>query len=184
MRNPSREGLITTGTLYHINKFLLVQWLAPIASEAPEFTVAIMFSLRKQAGMALGSLLSSNLNQWTLLVGMIPWVYALSHHSWSQPIPMNADQMNEILLTAAQSLLGIVMLSALRLSFGQVLLLFALFLGQLILPEFGRLHPQWLPFGLRVEQIHPFFSYTYFIAALTFSSTTRVNCSRSAMALA
>ena len=134
---PFSEGLITTGALYHINKFLLVQWLAPIASEAPEFTVAIMFALRKRAGMALGSLLSSNLNQWTLLVGMIPWVYALSHHSLRHTIPMNAGQMHEILLTAAQSLLGIVLLAALRLSLGQVLLLFGLFLGQLLLPELG-----------------------------------------------
>ena len=165
---PFAEGLITTGTLYHVNKFLLVQWLAPIASEAPEFTVAIMFALRKRAGMALGSLLSSNLNQWTLLVGMIPWIYALSHHSLHTSIPMDSSQMHEILLTAAQSLLGIVMLCTLRLSIGQVLLLFLLFLGQLIVPELGRLYPQMLPFGLRAEMVHPLFSYTYFIAAIAF----------------
>ncbi len=160
---PFSEGLITTGALYHVNKFLLVQWLAPIASEAPEFTVAIMFALRKRAGLALGSLLSSNLNQWTLLVGMIPWVYALAHGSLRTTIPMNAGQMHEIMLTAAQSLLGIILLSTLRLSIGQVALLFVLFIGQLIVPEFGR-----LPLGLHAEQIHPLFSYTYFIMALAF----------------
>jgi len=66
------EGLLGTGKAYGINEFLLVQWLAPIASEAPEFVVAIMFALRGQASRALGSLLSSKLNQWNLPVGMNP----------------------------------------------------------------------------------------------------------------
>jgi len=163
---PFSEGLITTGSAFHINQFLLVQWLAPIASEAPEFLVAITFALRKRAGMALGSLLSSNLNQWTLLVGMIPWVYALSRGTLQQGIPMGAAQMHEIMLTAAQSLLGIIMLSTLRLSIGQVTFLFSLFIAQLILPELATKYPQYMPFGLHAEQIHPLFSYTYCIAAL------------------
>jgi cation:H+ antiporter len=38
-----------------VNEFLLVQWLAPIASEAPEFIVAIMFALRGMAGLPWGA---------------------------------------------------------------------------------------------------------------------------------
>ncbi len=165
---PFSEGLITTGTLYHINKFLLVQWLAPIASEAPEFTVAVMFALRKRASMALGSLLSSNLNQWTLLVGMIPWIYALSRHSLHATMPMTAGQMHEILLTAAQSILGIVLLAALRLSLGEVSLLLGLFLGQLLLPALAQQYPHLLPFGLQAGQLHPLFAGIYFLAAFVF----------------
>ena len=103
---PFSEGLIATGRHYGINEFLLVQWLAPIASEAPEFIVAGMFAFRGQAGLALGSLLSAKLNQWTLLVGMIPGVYALSHKSFANPIPLDRFQLDEVLLTAAQSLPG------------------------------------------------------------------------------
>jgi cation:H+ antiporter len=128
------EGLVGTGKILGINEFLLVQWLAPIASEAPEFTVAVMFALRGHAGIALGSLLSAKLNQWTLLVGMIPAVYGLSSGSLDNPIPMGSYQMNEILLTAAQSLLAVVLLLSLRLGPRGALLLFGLFIGQFISP--------------------------------------------------
>jgi cation:H+ antiporter len=128
------EGLVATGKLFQINEFLLVQWLAPIASEAPEFIVAIMFALRGQAGVALGSLLSAKLNQWTLLVGMIPGVYGLSAGTFAHPLPMNDIQLHELLLTAAQSLLAVFLLAGLYLSIRGAALLFALFWGQLLTP--------------------------------------------------
>ena len=128
------EGLLATGKQLGISEFLLVQWLAPIASEAPEFVVAIMFAWRGQASLALGSLLSAKLNQWTLLVGMIPGVFAVSHGTLEHAIPMGSLQMNEILLTAAQSALAVVLLSTLRLSLSGAVLLFGLFAGQLLLP--------------------------------------------------
>lgn len=165
---PFAEGLIKTGQAFHVDEFFLVQWLAPIASEAPEFTVAIMFALRLRAGLALGSLLSANLNQWTLLVGMIPFVYAIAHGTLQHPIPMNAGQMHEIMLTAAQSLLGIVILATLRLSVGQALLLFTLFLGQLILPAYVKAYPAASPFGMQLNQIHPFFSAIFIALAIGF----------------
>ena len=129
---PFSESLVATGKVLGINEFLLIQWLAPIASEAPEFTVAVMFALRGQAGIALGSLLSAKLNQWTLLVGMIPGVYGLSSGSFATPIPMGSFQLNEILLTAAQSLLAVVLLLSLRLDIKGALLLFSLFIGQFL----------------------------------------------------
>ncbi len=164
---PFCEGLIGTGTHFGINRFLLVQWLAPIASEAPEFIVALVFAWRGQAGLALGSLLSAKLNQWTLLVGMIPGVFALSHGSLDHPLPMGALQMHEILLTAAQSFLAVALLASLRLTIGGALLLFGLFVGQFILPELVTANPT-LFFGLKPEQIHPVFSTLYFAASAPF----------------
>ena len=161
---PFSEGLLATGRLFHINEFLLVQWLAPIASESPEFIVALMFAWRGQGGLALGSLLSSKLNQWTLLVGMIPGVYAVSTGTLAHPLPLNNYQMSEILLTAAQSALGVVLLAGLRLSLGGAVLLFGLFIGQFILP----LCSQWFPglaFGLGSQQIHPVFVILYVVVA-------------------
>ncbi len=159
------EGLIATGRILGINEFLLVQWLAPIASEAPEFVVAIMFAWRGQANLALGSLLSSKLNQWTLLVGMIPGVFAVSHGAIDHPIPMGSGQMSEILLTAAQSLLGVVLLASLRLTLTGGLLLFGLFASQFVLPAVVTSAPA-LFFGLGPAQIHPVFSLLYVTAAL------------------
>lgn len=161
---PFCEGLIGTGRLLHVDEFLLVQWLAPLASEAPEFTVALVFAWRGQAGLALGSLLSAKLNQWTLLVGMIPGVFAVAHGSLDHPIPMGAFQMAEVLLTASQSLLGLALVAGLRLTAGGALLLFGLFAGQLVLPALANRIPGAL-YGLRPEQIHPVFSFLYVTAA-------------------
>jgi cation:H+ antiporter len=164
---PFSEGLIQTGSVLHVSQFLLVQWLAPVASEAPEFIVAIIFALRGKAGLALGSLLSAKLNQWTLLVGMIPGVYAVSHGGLATPIPMDSFQMHEILLTAAQSLLAVTMLAALRLNIGQALLLFVLFIGQLLIPNLVQDFPHLAFLGLYGEKVHLLFSVLYLIAALT-----------------
>ena len=70
---PFAEGLLATGRTFGIEEFILVQWLAPLASESPEFIVAILFALKAQPGTSMGALLSSKVNQWTLLVGMLRW---------------------------------------------------------------------------------------------------------------
>jgi cation:H+ antiporter len=163
---PFSESLIATGKVLGIDEFLLVQWLAPIASEAPEFTVAIMFALRGQAGVALGSLLSAKLNQWTLLVGMIPGVYGISSGSFKSPIPMGHFQMNEILLTAAQSLMAVALLVSLRLSPRGALLLFLLFIGQFFAPGLLAPYADSLPVKVDSESIHLSFSVLYVMISI------------------
>jgi len=165
---PFSEGLVGTGKILHVNEFFLVQWLAPVASEAPEFLVATAFALRGQGGVALGSLLSSKLNQWSLLVGMIPWVYAWSLGSLSHPIPMGDFQMREILLTAAQSLLAVIILSAMRLTIWEGLLLFVLFAGQLMSPVFVASLPEGKLFGTSGLVIHWMFSGIYIALSAAF----------------
>ncbi len=163
---PFSEGLVATGKQFGINEFLLVQWLAPIASEAPEFIVAIMFVLRGQAGTALGSLLSAKLNQWTLLVGMIPGVYGLARGSFALPIPMSGFQMHELLLTAAQSIFAVVLLADLSLGLPGALILFVLFTGQLLSPVFLDGHAGFMPWAVNGEQAHVLFSVFYLLTAL------------------
>jgi cation:H+ antiporter len=165
---PFSESLVATGKAFGINEFLLVQWLAPIASEAPEFTVAIMFALRGHAAIALGSLLSAKLNQWTLLVGMIPGVYGLSSASFETPIPMGEFQMNEILLTAAQSLLAVALLVRMRLDLRGAFLLFGLFVGQFLAPVAMAPLSGTLPFRVSSENVHLFFSVLYILTSVYF----------------
>jgi cation:H+ antiporter len=114
--------------------------------------------------MALGSLISSKLNQWTLLVGMIPGVFAVSHGSLDHPLPMDSLQMHEIFLTAAQSLMAVVLLASMRLGLGGAILLFVLFSGQLVLPSVVKAYPSMF-FGLVPEQVHPLFSAFYVVVA-------------------
>jgi cation:H+ antiporter len=163
---PFCEGLIASGRVLGINEYLLVQWLGPVASEAPEFIVAIMFALRGNGSVALGSLLSAKLNQWTLLVGMIPGVYALSSRTLSHPIPMGDFQIGEILLTAAQSLLALFMIVNLRFSIRYGLVLFALFLGQIVSPSLVELLPGKAFMGLHGPQMHNVFSLLYIGGAI------------------
>ncbi|MFO1519326.1 MAG: sodium:calcium antiporter [bacterium] len=127
---PFAEGLLETGRHWGIEEFILVQWLAPLASESPEFIVAIIFALRAQATNSLGTLISSKVNQWTLLVGMLPLVYNLSAGHWGK-MPMDARQSEEFFLTSAQSIFALVVLANLKFSITEALLLFVLFITQL-----------------------------------------------------
>ena len=125
------EALIHTGEALGIDEFLLVQWLAPLASEAPEFIIALMWTFRGQASAGLGALISSKVNQWTLLIGTIPLVYSFA---LGRPgaLPLDERQQHELLLTACQSMFAVAVLMNLRLSWYGALALFSLFAAQLV----------------------------------------------------
>lgn len=131
---PFAEGLLATGRLFNIEEFLLVQWLAPLASESPEFIVAIVFALRGKPGASMGTLVSSKVNQWTLLIGMLPLAYSLSAGHLGA-MHLDARQTEEIFLTAAQSLFAIAVLANLSFSLVEAGLIFALFATQLFFTD-------------------------------------------------
>ncbi|HEY7555265.1 MAG TPA: sodium:calcium antiporter [Candidatus Binatia bacterium] len=131
---PFAEGLLATGRRYGIEEFILVQWLAPLASESPEFIVAILFALRAQPGTSMGALLSSKVNQWTLLIGMLPVVFAISAGRLG-PMEMDQRQIEEMFLTAAQSLFAVAILANLSFSLGEAIVIFVLFSTQLFFPD-------------------------------------------------
>lgn len=131
---PFATALVSTGTEFGIDQFLLVQWLAPLASEAPEFVVVGIFAWRAAGEAALGTVVSSKVNQWTLLVGMLPLVYAVALGA-PTPLPLDQRQQQEILLTAAQSLFAVALLLDRRLSMVGAGLLFGLFALQFAWPD-------------------------------------------------
>jgi cation:H+ antiporter len=131
---PFATSLVATGTALGMDEFLLVQWLAPLASEAPEFVVVALFAWRGAATAALGTLVSSKINQWTLLVAMLPLVYSFGIGAPTS-LPLDRRQQDEVLLTAAQSLFAVVLLLDLRLSLVGAGTLFGLFIVQMLLPE-------------------------------------------------
>ena len=131
---PFAEGLLATGRTFGIEEFLLVQWLAPVASESPEFIVAILFALRANPGASIGTLISSKVNQWTLLIGMLPIVYAFSAGQ-IMPMQMDGRQVEEVLLTAAQSLFAVAVLANLSFSLTEAAVLFVLFSTQLLITD-------------------------------------------------
>jgi cation:H+ antiporter len=131
---PFAQALVSSGVSLGIDEFLLVQWLAPLASEAPEFVVVALFAWRAQATPALGTLVSSKINQWTLLVAMLPLVYSIALGAPTS-LPLDERQREEVLLTAAQSLFAVTLLLDLRLSVYGAAMLAGLFLLQMVLPE-------------------------------------------------
>lgn len=128
------EALVATGHQLHIDEFFLVQWVAPLASEAPEFVVVSIFAWRRAASAAMGALVSSKINQWTLLVAMLPLVYAISLGAFD-PMPLDTRQREEVLLTAAQSLFAVILLLDLRLSLWGAGMIFGLFAVQFVFPD-------------------------------------------------
>ena len=78
-------------------------------------------------------LLSSKVNQWTLLVGSLPIAFSLSGGTLD-PLPMEARQAEEVFLTAAQSLFAIAVLTSLSFSYREAILIFVLFSIQLVIP--------------------------------------------------
>ena len=121
---PFVHGLRDTGASLGISEFLLIQWLAPLASESPEIIVAVLFSLRANPNGGLTTLISSQVNQLTLLVGSIVVVFSISS---GQLLSFPLDyfeggfverlrgpfglQSSEFLLTAAASTFAILLVS-------------------------------------------------------------------------
>jgi len=128
------EALIHLGKQFGIDEFLLVQWLAPLASEAPEVAIACILTMRGNAQAGMGAMVSSKVNQWTLLVGTLPLVYSISAGA-PRALHLDPRQVEEILLTAAQSLFAVGILANLRISLLEVAGLFVLFAAQLLYPD-------------------------------------------------
>ena len=126
------EALVDTGKDLGVSEFLLVQWLAPLASEAPELLVAGLYAWRLNTNAGLGTLVSSKVNQWTLLVGTLPIVFTIASGNFSG-LPIESRQREEIFLTAAQSVFAVAILINLSLSVREALLLFGLFWAQFVL---------------------------------------------------
>jgi cation:H+ antiporter len=130
---PFADGLREIGARFGISKFLLIQWLAPLASEAPEMIIAILFTLRLKAQAGLGTLISSKVNQWTLLVGTLPLVFGIAGGGgggFFNPLEMDARQVEEVFLTAAQSLFAVAVIANLSINRWEAVALLVLFLGQ------------------------------------------------------
>ncbi|MFN2432396.1 MAG: sodium:calcium antiporter [Gemmatimonadota bacterium] len=138
--HPFAEGLVETGRRYGIPPFLLVQWLAPLASESPEAVVAILFAWRARPSMAMGALSSSVVNQWTLLVGAIPLVYSLSRGEVSA-MPLVPRTAEELLLTSAQSLFAVAILANLRFTVWEAVVILVLFIVTAFFPS---THVRWI----------------------------------------
>src|SRR5205085_5720874 len=84
----------------------------------------------------LGTLVSSKVNQWTLLVGTLPIAFALASGS-KHGLPIDTHQREELFLTAAQSAFAVAVLVNLSMSTREALQMFVLFIVQFIATAIG-----------------------------------------------
>lgn len=127
---PFAESLIEVGEKLGISEFLLVKWLAPLASEAPELLVATLFAWRLAARTGIGALISSKVNQWTLLVGTLPIVFAIFARQFTG-LPLDRVQQVELWVTAAQSVFAVAIIASRSISRTEAWVMLGLFAAQL-----------------------------------------------------
>ncbi|MFC6824957.1 sodium:calcium antiporter [Halopelagius fulvigenes] len=132
--HPFAEGLEQVGLRYGVPEFFMIQWLAPLASESPELIVVAYLVNKARSTAGFNALISSKLNQWTLLIGTLAVVYSISLGSVGT-LPFDGKQAAEIWITAAQSLFAIAILTNFSISAREALLLLGLFASQ-VLAEF------------------------------------------------
>ncbi len=133
---PFLGSLVSFATAIGIPSFVVIQWLAPVISEFPELLSTFYFARQEvKAPIALMNIASSNINQWTLLVAMLPIVLSMSRGGLSALV-FNSEQGRELLLTIGQSLVALMFLINMQFAWYEALTMFLLFAAQFVLPEF------------------------------------------------
>lgn len=132
---PFAEALVASGAALGIDGYFLVQWLAPLASEAPEFIVAVLFAIRGNTAAAIGTLMAAKINQWSLLVGSLPVAHFLG--GGSTALPLDARQISDFVLTGTMVVLGVTIIMTLRLNWWSALVLVSLYAAQFVVTDVG-----------------------------------------------
>ncbi len=133
---PFLGSLVALSAAIGLPSFFVIQWLAPVISEFPELASTFYFARKEgKASVALMNIASSNINQWTLLVAMLPIVF-----SWSRGTPsaiiFDPQQETELLLTIGQSFVALTFLINMEFDWWEALAMFMLFAVQFVLPHF------------------------------------------------
>lgn len=129
---PFAHGLEQLGTDVGVPSFFMIQWIAPLASESPELIVVAYMVNKARSTAGFNALISSKLNQWTLLIGTLVVVHSLALGQYGV-LQFNQKQAAEIWLTAAQSLFAISILFNFEISVREALGLFLLFASQVVI---------------------------------------------------
>lgn len=125
MAEPFLGSLLSLSAAVGVPSFVFVQWVAPFVSEFPEKVSAFYWARTiDRAPMALMNMVSSNINQWTLLAAMLPIVFWMG--GGPTGIEFDSQQRLEILMTLGQSLVGALFLINMELLWWEAAALFVL----------------------------------------------------------
>jgi len=159
---PFLGSLLAVATVLGIPTFVFIQWVAPFVSEFPEKVSAFYWARTvDRAHMALMNMVSSNINQWTLLTAMLPIVYSFSKGAPSA-IPFDPQQQLELLMTLGQSMVAMFFLLNLTLAWWEAAALFLLWFVQFL---FSPIPPGPTGLGWISTHIHQWITWLYLVWA-------------------
>jgi len=125
---PFLGSLLSLSVLVGIPTFVFLQWMSPVVSEFPEMASTFYWARTvERAPIALMNMVSSNINQWTLLPGLLPVIYSVSAGQMTA-IVLNQQQETQLVLTLAQAAVGLMFLINMELAWWEATVLFVLFL--------------------------------------------------------
>jgi cation:H+ antiporter len=130
--DPFLSSLFGLAASMGVPAFVFIAWVAPMVSEAPEGVSSYYWARDyPRASIALMNLVSSNINQWTLLAALLPVVLSMSIGHVT-PIVLDSLQSRELIMTIAQSLLGVLFLLNMEMAWWEATGLFLLWLVQFV----------------------------------------------------
>jgi cation:H+ antiporter len=133
--HPFLNSMLALAGAFGVSTFVFVQWVAPFLSEFPEKLSAFYWARKvSTANVALMNMVSSNINQWSILSAMIPILFVISAGKL-QPLTFDHFQRQEILLTILQSFLGFLLLLNLELKMHEAAILFVFWFVQFVIPS-------------------------------------------------
>ncbi|MBP1986515.1 sodium:calcium antiporter [Halolamina salifodinae] len=128
---PFAHSLELMGEAVGVPSFFMIQWIAPLASESPELIVVVVLVRKARSTAGFNALVSSKLNQWTLLIGTLVIVHSIALGQYGA-LEFDAKQAAEIWITAAQSLFAIALIINFEIDVREAVGLLLLFLSQVI----------------------------------------------------
>jgi len=157
---PFLGSLLAVSAILGIPSFVFVQWVAPFVSEFPEKVSAFHWARTiDRAPMALMNMVSSNINQWTLLPALLPVIFSLSV-GHATGIPFDGQQELELLMTIGQSAIGLMFLMNMEMEWWEASTLFSLWFLQFALSP---VHAGTDLIGFLAAHIHWAVTCAYFI---------------------
>ncbi len=160
--DPFVGSLFAISVRLGVPSFVFIQWVAPFVSEFPEFLSTFYWARTVyRAPMALMNMVSSNINQWTLLAAMLPVVLSLGAGHVSS-LHLDDQQKLEVLMTLGQQLVGMLFLVNMELAWWEAGSLFALWFVQFV---FSAIPPEVAFWGGIATHVHLWITIAYFVWA-------------------
>ena len=129
---PFGDAVLGTGALVGISPYLLLQWIVPVATEAPELVVAFVLLTHGRGGQSVAVLLAGAVSQYTLALGTLPIAYRRRRRR--RAAAAGRTRAGRAVRAVGVALYAVAALVTLRLSRGDASIMLVLFSLQFLLP--------------------------------------------------